>query len=80
MDLRGFGVEALQKQMPVLNGWEATERLRREGYDRPIFALTACTQDDDERRCIAAGCNGFFTKPLDRHRLIRAINQITKPT
>lgn len=68
----------MDMQMPVLSGWEATERLRNEGYDRPIFALTARTQQADEERCIAAGCDAYFTKPLDRGRLIRAINEITK--
>ncbi len=68
----------MDMQMPVLSGWEATERLREEGYDRPIFALTARTQEADEARCIAVGCDAYFTKPLDHQRLIRAIDEITK--
>ena len=68
----------MDMQMPVLDGWQTPKRLRQEGYDCPIFALTAHTQEPDEARCFAAGCDAFFRKPLDRQRLIRAINNATK--
>ena len=69
----------MDMQMPVMDGWEVTRRLRAEGHMGPIFALTACTQTGDEERCIKAGCDTYFSKPLERNRLIRAIHNYTKP-
>ena len=63
----------LDTSMPVMDGWEATRRLRAEGYQRPIFALTAWSREEDKQRCLEAGCDAYFTKPLDRHGLIHAI-------
>jgi CheY-like chemotaxis protein len=67
----------MDMQMPVMDGWEATRRLRAEGHSGPIFALTGRTQPEEEARCLEAGCDAFFSKPLERSRLIRAINEYT---
>jgi signal transduction histidine kinase len=64
-------------EMPILSGIEATRILRAEGFSRPIVALTACTSEEDRDRCLANGCDAFFTKPLDRHSLITTINELT---
>ena len=56
-------------QMPEIDGIEATRQLRREGFDKPIVALTAATQSDDRERCLAAGFTDFLPKPLDVRRI-----------
>ena len=51
-------------QMPVMDGFEATRRLRELGVTVPIIALTADLVDDRRAQCLAAGMNGFIGKPV----------------
>ncbi|RME76135.1 MAG: response regulator [Planctomycetota bacterium] len=63
-------------QMPGVDGFEATRRLRAregDGPRTPVVAMTAHTGEEDRRRCLAAGMDGFLTKPLDAARLEAAL-------
>ena len=65
---RGFDLIFMDLQMPIMDGIEATRRIRREesSSDRrtPIVALTACALTEDRKRALDAGMDGFLTKPL----------------
>ena len=65
-----FDLVLMDLQMPVMDGFEATETIRgRNGSAMPIVALTARAFKDDEERCRAVGMNDFLTKPIDARAL-----------
>jgi two-component system cell cycle response regulator DivK len=63
--------------LPILNGWQATRRLKGTAATAhiPIIALTAYALSEDRERSMAAGCDDFETKPLDIPRLLAKIRQ-----
>jgi len=62
----------MDMSLPVLDGWEATRRLKAapETQGIPIIALTAHAMASDEEKARAAGCNDFDTKPIELLRLL----------
>jgi DNA-binding NarL/FixJ family response regulator len=65
----------MDMQMPNLNGYEATMTIRKEGITTPVVALTAGAMKDDDKKCFAAGCDEYLTKPIDRDKLAEVISK-----
>jgi CheY-like chemotaxis protein/HPt (histidine-containing phosphotransfer) domain-containing protein len=73
-----FDVILMDVQMPVMDGMEATKRIRAEGMNTrtTIFALTASVLKSDELAILGAGCDDCITKPVDRKKLERKLGRI----
>jgi CheY-like chemotaxis protein len=63
--------------LPILDGWEATRRIRRNESTReiPIIALTAHALAGESQKAFEAGCDDYDTKPVDLERLLGKIER-----
>ena len=80
----GFDIVLMDVQMPEMNGWEATAAIRaREsqfGVHTPIVAMTAHALKGDQERCLAAGMDGYVSKPIRSDILIAEMERCLSAT
>jgi two-component system, cell cycle response regulator DivK len=68
----------MDMSLPVMDGWEATRQIKADPATRqiPVIALTAHAMAGDEEKAMAAGCNGYETKPVDLNRLLLKMDSL----
>jgi CheY-like chemotaxis protein len=75
-----FDLVLMDLQMPELGGLEATAVIReqeeRTGARVPIYALTAHAMKGDRERCLAAGMDGYLSKPIQPHELHKLLDAV----
>ncbi|MCA9133989.1 MAG: response regulator, partial [Planctomycetales bacterium] len=80
---RPFDLILMDVQMPVLDGLQATQSIRRleqaSGHHTPIVAMTARALKGDRNRCLAAGMDDYISKPVRRSELYRVLCNLGSP-
>ncbi|MHC4513548.1 MAG: response regulator [Planctomycetota bacterium] len=72
-DGQPFDLVLMDMQMPVMDGYEATEKLRHQNYQRPIIALTAHAMTEELEKCLVVGCDAYASKPVNRQALLELV-------
>jgi CheY-like chemotaxis protein len=70
-----FDCILMDLQMPEMDGYAAAQELRRQGYVKPIVALTAHAMGEERQRCLSSGFNSHISKPISRKVLIQTLVQ-----
>ena len=80
IEAQSFDLVLMDVQMPELDGLEATAAIREKekttGTHLPIVAMTAHAMQGDQERCLAAGMDGYVSKPIDINQLVSVVESV----
>ena len=67
---RPFDLILMDMQMPVMDGYQATTLLRKDGVTIPILGVSAHSAENDRQRCLDSGCDEYLIKPVNKQTLL----------
>ncbi|RZK24481.1 MAG: PAS domain-containing sensor histidine kinase, partial [Flavobacterium sp.] len=73
-----FDVILMDIQMPVMNGYDTTRKIRKMGNNIPIIALTASAIKGEKEKCLSMGMNDYITKPINEEDFLKTIDRWVK--
>jgi len=62
--------------MPAKNGFDCLDEIRKKGFKTRVIAQTAFALDTEREKCLAAGCDGYIAKPIEKAHLLNLINRV----
>jgi CheY-like chemotaxis protein len=68
----------MDMKMPDIDGFEATRQIKLIRKDVPVIAITAYAMSGDEERVLAAGCDGYLSKPISKKKLMEKMEEFVK--
>ncbi len=77
---KDFDLVLMDIHMPVMDGHQAAQQLRYQGFTRPLVALTAAHMKGDMDRCFESGFTAYLSKPVDQTRLYNCLSRFLSPT
>lgn len=72
-----YDIVLMDIQMPEMDGYTATYKLRSAGYRKPIVALTAHAMSEVRQKCLNVGCTAHLPKPINQRNLIDSVARLT---
>ena len=78
MVVQEYDLVLMDIQMPVMDGLDATRRIKEKGSSAPIVALTARAMAGDEEKIRGAGCDGYINKPIEPDKFANQVEVYLK--
>jgi two-component system sensor histidine kinase/response regulator len=80
LDQTEFDLILMDCQMPVMDGYETTRRIRQSENHKSVkvFAFTAAIREEDRQRCIDSGMDGFLSKPVQMEELLKILDEASR--
>ena len=75
VEKNGYDIVLMDIKMPIMDGLEATKRIKEKHPDLPVIALTANAFDSDRQLAIEAGCDDFLSKPVSSEICVKTIDK-----
>ncbi len=71
----GIDLVLMDIQLPKMDGYEATQKIKAYRRNLPVIAQTAYAMEEEKVACLKAGCDDYISKPINKNQLLRMMNK-----